>query len=94
MRLSLLFLTLFALLLPQVSTSEVLTPTDKIVEKFMELDLDESESVSFEEYELMVKQRLIDRFNEMDSNDDDEISEEEYRKFWIEKKSQFYRPRR
>ncbi len=94
MRLPLFSLAFIALLLPQTATSEILSATDKVIQTFMELDLDESETVSFEEYETMVKQRLSERFAEMDSNQDNEISEEEYRNFWVTRKSQYYRPRR
>ncbi|MCF6209010.1 MAG: hypothetical protein L3J61_06495 [Ghiorsea sp.] len=60
----------------------------------MELDVDESEGISFEEYETMVLQRMSERFYEMDTNHDDEVSAEEYRAFWKVKKAQHYRPRR
>jgi len=94
MRFTLFLLAFITFFLPQVATCEISSTTDKIVEKFMELDIDESETVSFDEYEIMVMQRLGDRFIEMDTNDDDEISPEEYRAFWVKKKSQYYRPRR
>jgi len=86
--------SLFALLLPQITAAEILTATDKVVERFMELDLDESESVSFEEYQTMVLQRLDTRFTQMDGDADGEVSDEEYRQFWVDTKSQHYRPRR
>ncbi len=94
MRFPLFLITLMLLLLPRAAAAEVLSATDKVVESFMELDFDESGTVSFDEYELMVMQRLGDRFIAMDADGDEEISEEEYRKFWIEQKSQYYRPRR
>ncbi len=94
MRFTLFFLAFLGLMMPQLATSEVLSATDKVVEKFMELDFDESEGVSWDEYELMVMGRMGDRFNLMDANEDGEISEEEYRTFWTETKSQYYRPRR
>ncbi len=79
---------------PQWASGETLSTTDKIVNKFMALDLDESETVSYEEYKTMVMQRLDERFRLMDANEDGEIDEEEYRSFWTETKSQYYRPRR
>jgi len=94
MRFTLFFLAFLGLMMPQLATSEVLSTTDKVVEKFMELDFDESEGVSWDEYELMVMGRMGDRFNLMDADEDGEISEEEYRTFWTETKSQYYRPRR
>lgn len=94
MRFTLFFLAFLGVMMPQLATSEVLSATDKVVEKFMELDFDESEGVSWDEYELMVMGRMGDRFNLMDANEDGEISEEEYRTFWTETKSQYYRPRR
>jgi len=71
-----------------------LSPTDKIVLRFMELDLDGTEGVSFEEYMTMVNQRAEDRFKSMDANADEEVSEEEYRNFWQSRKAQWYRIKR
>ncbi len=71
-----------------------LSPTDKIVRRFMELDLDATEGVSFEEYMIMVNQRAEDRFKSMDANQDEEVSEEEYRTFWQSRKAQWYRLKR
>ncbi|MDQ7059181.1 MAG: thymidylate synthase [Ghiorsea sp.] len=90
-----LFLLVFSwLAIPQIASAKILSATDKVVEKFMALDFDESEGVSWDEYELMVMGRMGDRFNLMDANEDGEISEEEYRTFWTKQKSQYYRPRR
>ncbi|MDX8387931.1 MAG: thymidylate synthase [Ghiorsea sp.] len=94
MRFTLVLLGFFTFLLPQVATCEIASATDKVVEKFMELDFDASETVSLEEYELMVMERLGERFTQMDANSDYEISEPEYRKFWTQQKAQYYRPRR
>jgi hypothetical protein len=94
MRFTLFFLIFMGMMMPQAATSEILSATDKIVKKFMQLDFDESEGVSFEEYELMVLQRMGERFYKMDTNGDDEVSAEEYRAFWKAKKAQYYRPRR
>lgn len=71
--------------------AEVKSSTDKIVDTFMKLDLDESESVSFEEYKSMVDQRAQTRFEEMDANADGAVSDMEYRKFWRENKAKWYR---
>jgi hypothetical protein len=71
-----------------------LTATDKIVNRFMELDTDTSEGVSFEEYMTMVQQRATDRFASMDANEDGEVTAEEYREFWKARKAQYYRPKR
>jgi len=71
-----------------------LTATDKIVARFMALDLDESEGVSMEEYMTMVRARAEARFASMDRNEDAEISDEEYRSFWKSQKAQFYRLKR
>lgn len=94
MRLLMFFIACLTFFSPQIASAKILSATDKIVEKFMELDFDESEGVSFEEYEVMVLQRMSVRFYEMDANHDDEVSAEEYRAFWKAKKSQYYRPRR
>jgi len=58
----------------------------------MQLDTDESLTVSFEEYEQLVLLRMGERFTAMDTNEDNEISEEEYRAFWTNQKAQYYRP--
>jgi len=71
-----------------------LSPTDRIVLRFMELDTDASEGVSFDEYMAMVNQRAEDRFRSMDANQDEEVSEEEFRQFWLTRKAQWYRLRR
>jgi len=74
--------------------NEPLTATDKIVARFMELDTDVSEAVSFEEYMFMVLERTEARFALMDENQDGEVSADEYRQFWQAQKSQYYRLKR
>ncbi len=71
-----------------------LTPTDKIVARFMELDLDASEGVSREEYLEMVTRRAEERFQSMDADGDGEVTAEEFREFWKKRKAQWYRLRR
>jgi hypothetical protein len=71
-----------------------LTATDKIVNRFMELDVDMTESVSLQEYLLMVQERAEARFTLMDSNQDGEVDADEYRQFWKTQKSQYYRLKR
>jgi len=71
-----------------------LTATDKIVARFMELDLDTTESVSMPEYMLMVQERAEARFALMDENQDGEVNADEYRQFWRTQKSQYYRLKR
>jgi len=71
-----------------------LTATDKIVARFMELDTDVTEGVSFEEYMFMVRERTEARFALMDENQDGEVSADEYRQFWQAQKSQYYRLKR
>jgi len=68
-----------------------MTSTDKIVQKFMELDLDENEGVSFDEYMEMVFERTIKRFPEMDGDGDGEVTSEEYRIFWKNRMAKYYR---
>jgi hypothetical protein len=72
------------------------TATDKIVDRFMALNINPEESigVDFEEYFTMVMQRAMDRFEAMDSDQDDEVTEEEYREFWKAQKAQYYRLKR
>jgi len=79
---------------PADKASGPLSQTDKIVLRFMELDLDQSTGVSFEEYMAMVNQRAEDRFKSMDANQDGEVSEDEYRTFWQSRKAQWYRLKR
>lgn len=70
------------------------TPTDKIVDRFMELDTDESEGVSFDEFNTMVMERATQRYFAMDTDDDGEVTSEEYRAFWKAQKAQYYRLKR
>lgn len=72
-------------------TSGPVTATDKIVNRFMALDTDASEGVSFDEYMTMVQQRAQDRFKSMDANGDGEVTADEYRQFWQSRMSQLYR---
>jgi len=74
--------------------AEVKSNTDKVVAAFMQLDIDESETVSFAEYKAMVNARALTRFNAMDANRDEEISDAEYRSFWRANKSKWYRLKR
>jgi len=74
--------------------AEVKSSTDKIADAFMELDFDETESVSFEEYSAMVELRAIARFEEMDANQDGEVTDAEYREFWRKNKAKWYRLQR
>ena len=94
MRLLMFFIASLTFFSPQIASAEILSTTDKVVDKFMALDLDETESVSLEEYQTMVMERMQERFTLMDANEDGEVSEDEYRTFWTETKSQYYRPRR
>jgi hypothetical protein len=77
---------------PQATGPE--TPTDKIVDRFMQLDTDQSDSVSFDEYMTMVQQRAKDRFDAMDTNHDGQVTPDEYRQFWQLRKQQWYRLKR
>lgn len=72
------------------------TATDRIVDRFMALNINPEESigVDFEEYFTMVMQRAMDRFEAMDADQDDEVTEEEYREFWKAQKAQYYRLKR
>jgi len=71
--------------------AEPKSSTDKIVDRFIELDADGSEGVSQDEYLQMVNERAKERFEEMDANRDGEVTDPEYRDFWQEKKSKWYR---
>ncbi|MDQ6990114.1 MAG: EF-hand domain-containing protein [Mariprofundaceae bacterium] len=89
-----LSLLLFILSLPFVGYAGVKSPTDKIVDTFMALDGDMSETVSYAEYMSMVQQRAKVRFSRMDRNHDGEVSAEEYRHFWNKEQSAYYRLKR
>ncbi|MDQ6988738.1 MAG: thymidylate synthase [Mariprofundaceae bacterium] len=88
------FFLLLILLMPAFVSAAAITATDKVVERFMELDYNQSETVSLDEYKSMVMGRMKKRFAQMDKNRDGQVSEDEYRKFWLQQKSQYYRPRR
>jgi len=70
------------------------SPTDKIVDTFMNLDVDASTGVSSNEYMRMVRQRARNRFARMDRNHDGEVSAKEYRRFWQQEESAYYRLKR
>ncbi len=74
--------------------AEPKTPTDKIVDAFMALDSDASESVSFDEYKAMVDAQAKNRYAQMDRNHDGEVTDEEYRAFWQQRKARWYRLKR
>ncbi len=76
------------------ASAGVKSSTDKIADAFMQLDLDESESVSFLEYQEMVNMRAKKRFHKMDGNHDGEVSDDEYRQFWRTNKAKWYRLKR
>ncbi|MDX8405664.1 MAG: thymidylate synthase [Mariprofundus sp.] len=67
------------------------TATDKVVDTFMALDGDDSQSVTFDEYKMMVDQQANERFSHMDRNRDGEVSADEYREFWGAEKAKWYR---
>jgi len=71
--------------------AEQKTATDKVVDTFMALDGDASQSVSFNEYKAMVDQQAAERFRHMDSNRDGQVSADEYRAFWGTEKAKWYR---
>jgi len=68
--------------------------TDKIVDAFMELDSNHSDSVSYGEYKAMVDRRARERFRKMDANRDNQVSDQEYRAFWRKTKAKWYRLQR
>ena len=68
--------------------------TDKIVEKFMMLDVDESKGVSMDEYITMVQQRVMARYAAMDADADGDVTEDEYRLFWKTRMAKWYRLQR
>ena len=95
----LLFLALFmaaglpaaALAQSEHTTGEAMTATDKIVQHFMDQDIDENGGVSFDEYMEMVYDHAAERFAQMDANGDGEVTSEEYRDFWKTRMAKYYR---
>jgi len=87
-------LFLLFLSVPCIAYAGVKTPTDKIVDTFMALDGDMSDTVSYAEYMRMIQQRTQARFARMDSNHDGQVSAEEYRRFWNKEQSAYYRLKR
>jgi len=81
-------------LMASTSTAAPKSATDKVVDTFMELDTNHSDSVSYAEYKAMVDQRARLRFKTMDTNRDNEVSEGEYRQFWRKTKAKWYRLKR
>ncbi len=71
-----------------------LSPTDKVVARFMTLDTDTSGGVSFEEYMTMVRERAVTRYAAMDTNHDGEVTDTEYRAFWKSRMAHWYRLKR
>jgi len=70
------------------------TQTDKIVDKFMTLDVDGSAGVSMDEYITIVQQRVMARFAAMDADRNGEVTEDEYRAFWKSRMAKWYRLKR
>jgi len=70
------------------------TSTDKLVDKFMALDVDASDGVSMDEYITVVQQRVMARFAAMDADADGEVSGDEYRAFWKTRMAKWYRLKR
>jgi len=85
-------LTLFLATAPALAG--VKSATDKIADAFMELDADQSNSVSYGEYKAMVDRRARSRFRHMDANRDGAVSDAEYRQFWRKNKAKWYRLKR
>jgi len=75
-------------------SSGALSPTDKVVARFMNLDTDASGGVSFEEYMAMVQKRAEARYAAMDTNGDGEVTGREYRAFWKSRMAHWYRLKR
>jgi len=70
------------------------TSTDKIVDKFMALDVDHSFGVSMDEYITVVQQRVMARYAAMDADKNGEVTEDEYRAFWKSRMAKWYRLKR
>ncbi|MDX8409718.1 MAG: thymidylate synthase [Mariprofundales bacterium] len=74
-----------------VAASAAPTVSERIVNRFMQLDVDDSDTVSLEEYMEMVSQRGIDRFNAMDRNHNGEVTPDERTRYWKRKQAKWYR---
>ncbi len=73
------------------AAGEAMTSTDKIVQRFMDQDIDENGGVSFDEYMEMVYERAIERFGQMDGDGNGEVTSDEYRTFWRKRMAKYYR---
>jgi len=71
-----------------------MSATDKVVARFMALDMDTSGGVSFEEYMTMVQERIVARYAAMDADGNGEVTDNEYRTFWKSRMAQWYRLKR
>ena len=80
-----------ALLLATPAAHAAPTVSDRIVERFMALDEDESGTVTLDEYMGMVADRAEQRFNAMDSNHDEEVTPEERADYWRKQQAKWYR---
>ncbi|MDX8413147.1 MAG: thymidylate synthase [Mariprofundales bacterium] len=67
------------------------TVSDRIVQRFMALDEDESDTVTLDEYMGMVADRAEQRFNAMDHNHDGAVDKDERANYWRKQQSKWYR---
>ncbi len=77
-------------LLPQTGTAAS-TVSERIVERFMQLDEDQSGAVTLDEYMTMVAERAEARFNDMDRNHDGAVDARERASYWRKQQAKWYR---
>jgi len=75
----------------RAASSAAPTVSDRIVNRFMQLDVDGTDTVSLEEYMEMVSQRGIDRFKAMDHNHNGEVTPDERAQYWKRQQAKWYR---
>jgi len=86
-------LSLTLLLIATTGSMAYAAPTvsDRIVQRFMALDEDGSNTVTLDEYMTMVADRAEQRFNAMDRNHDQAVDPKERATYWRKQQSKWYR---
>jgi len=85
------FIALLLMTITGGSAYAASTVSDRIVQRFMALDEDESGTVTLDEYMGMVADRAEQRFNAMDRNHDQAVDEAERANYWRKQQSKWYR---
>lgn len=78
---------------PQAMAGATGVTTNKLANRFIALDRN-GDGVSFSEFMTMIESRARREYKEMDGNGDGRVSRYEYKRFWNERKAQYYRIKR